>query len=390
MIILNWGRIACLVLAATAAAPAAAGDLPVALESSFEAGWTSNAQDGPGGSGSAYVIDSHTLALTAGEGDAMLRAAFGIEQTRYLSLPALDDWLARARIEAGIGLGPDTRLRGRLDLFYEEQGNWAATGLEMLGTRSPLFTGKAGLRLEHRAGQALLGLSVGYEARRPGETRIEADLVPPLRTASHADLFSAGLDLAHPLGRHATLSGVVEWQAVVVEAAEQALYGRVPGQLWRIAGGIEIGDGSGTALALRGGADMLFAGLDGIAPIVLPYARAEMSLVLVPGLTLRGSLSAEADIGDPADLYADWRLRARAGLMVNPLDGLSLEAALSAQQRRSAALDVTIETEWGASAEAVYRLGPLSLSGKLAYRRVEGLAGPYDENRLGLRVAANL
>lgn len=379
------------ILSAAALWPlAGVAQTPLTLSSSAEMSWTSNAEGAAGGSGDWRLTDSHTIGLEGGDGTVGLRASLGFEQTRYQRLWQHNEWAATAGLEADVTLAPNARLRGKFGLAYGEEGKLMATLLGPLGAVTPTLSAHAGLRLDTMAGTTGIGLSLGLEAVRPGQTRLEAGLAPPARLKAETLMASAGVELTHPFGPHATLAALAEWRGLLVGADDQAIYGRLPLNAVRLALGGQTGDGAVASLGLRGGIDVLLPAIAGLEAAILPYGRAEAELAVLPGLTLRASLAAGADLADPADLYADWRLSGRAGLVLALMEGLEIEPSLFASQRRSAGLDVTIETEQGAALALRYGWGHLGLAANLSHRRVTALAGPYDESRVGLRVDARL
>lgn len=354
------------------------------LSSSIETGWTSNAEAAAGGTSDTYLTHTHSIALAA-EG---LRGSIGFEGTRFSRLWRENDWTASVALEAETLLAPETNLRGSLALAYAEEGQSAASIWGPLGLVTPTLSGTASVRAETRLGDTLLGLDLAYAARRPGETQVEAGLVPDSRTEPRSDTITAGIDVIHSATPTLALAAGAQYRTVLVPEADQVALGRLPVSLARIGGGIDLGAGAPTGLLLRGGLDAILSDT-AISPVFAPYAEAQARLQFTDTLALNAGLLAGADVEDPADGLADWRLEARTGLRLTPAPGVAIDAALFTAQKRSPALDLTIETEHGAEFIARWAaLSGLSLEALARYRQVSGLAPTYEETRLALRISA--
>ena len=367
-----------------ASIPAFAQPAPV-LSSTVETGWTSNAEGRAGGSADHYVTHAHSVGLSAAGEAFALRGALGFEQTRYHRLLRENDWIGTLSLDGEALLAPAALLRGSLKLSYEEEGHILPTDSGPVGLVSPTLRGAAGLRLETGFNALILGLDLAYAPTRPGDTRVEAGLLPDTRTRANTDLVTAGLDIAHPIAPDAAIALRGQYSWLAVEPEDQQLYGRLPLSLARLAAGLQWDGG----LSLRAGFDAILPENPLLNALFVPYGEADIRLPLADALTLAATLSAGADIDDPADGLADWKLKSRGSLALAIAPEFVLEAALFAAQSRSPALGAILETERGAELLARWmpQGGPV-LEAVARHRHVRGHAPAYEENRLGLRISA--
>lgn len=357
------------------ATPATAQTL---LSSRVETGWTSNAEAAAGGTSDLYVTHAQSIALAA----PGLRSTIGFEGTRFSRLWRENDWSASASLESETAIASDTVLRGSFALAYDEEGRAATTPIGLLGLVIPAVSGSAALRAETLIGAAMVGLDLAYAGKRPGETRFAADVLPQARTEPRTDTITAGIDVIAPVTPLMALAARAQYRTVIVAPAEQAGFGRLPVAVARFGGGIDFGSGTPTGIVLRGGLDAVVSD----PALFAPYAEADARLGLSDLVALNASLFAGIDVDDPADSYADWRLEARAGLRLTPVSSLTVDAALFVAQTRSAALGLTLET--GHGFELIARWAALEALAR--YRQVTGIAPPYDETRLALRILASI
>ena len=360
------------------ATPASAQAL---LSSRVETGWTSNAEAAAGGASDLYVTQAHAIALAA----PGLRGTIGFEGTRFSRLWRENDWSASATLETETAIAPDAILRGSFALSHGEEGRSIATPLGPLGLVIPTLSGTASIRAETLLSGALFGLDLAYAGKRPGDTRFEANLLPQARTEPRTDTITAGVDLIAPITPLTALAARAQYRTVLVAPAERVAFGRLPVSVARFGGGVDFGSGTPTGIVLRAGLDAIVSD----PALLAPYAEADARLGLSDVLALNASLLAGVDVEDPADSYADWRLEARAGLRLTPATGFAVDAALFVAQRRSAALELTLETERGAELIARWAaLDGVALEALARYRQVTGLAPTYEETRLALRISA--
>lgn len=378
------------IIALVGTAPVQAGEAVLHATSSVTGGWTSNAQGRADGTDAYFIVHGHEIGLSGGGAGIGLRGAMGLEQTRYPGLPAENDWQGTAGLEAEAAMGPNARLRGSIALLYAEDGTALDTPGGLLGAVSPRIEGGVSLRHEAILENTTLGFHAAYDAVRPGLTRVEAALLAPQRIRARTDMLTAGVDLAHTLSPRAAMQAQIRWQGVHVDEDDQTRFGRFPLDVGRLASGIEIGDGQGTGIVLRGGIDALLPRLPGASHAILPHAEAEARLAIGPALALRAGFSAGVDIEAPADGLADWRLAARGGVVWSPLEGTEIETALFAGEVRSVGFDIGVESEWGGEIRARRKFAALLLDAGLVYRRVSGLAPAYDETRISLGVSASI
>lgn len=380
---MNILRVAILATGLGMSGPALAQPAPT-LSSSVEAGWTSNAQAIAGGTSDSYLTTTHTIGLAMPGEDFALRGAIFFEDTRYGVLWRENDWSTSLTLDADARPLPETALRGSLILSYEEEGQ----ALGLVGVTLPTLSALARLRAETALGETIFGADLAYGATRPGETRFEGGLLPDTRTEAITDTIIAGLDIAYPIAPQIALAARAQYLVTLIPSDEQAIFARLPVSVARLAAGFELEDAA-ASLSLRGGIDAILPHNQSIDALATPHAALATQLQLSDTLTLAATFDAGAETRDPADGLADWRLKARGSILITPVPQWALEAALFAGQRRSPALDVTIETERGAELIARWMpLGGLRLEALARYRRVEGLAPAYDETRIGLRISA--
>lgn len=140
-----------------------------------------------------------------------------------------------------------------------------------------------------------------------------------------------------------TLRGQYSWLAV--EPEDQQLYGRLPLSLARLAAGLQWDGG----LSLRAGFDAILPDNPLLNALFVPYGEANIRLPLAQALTLAATLSAGADIDDPADGLADWKLKSRGSLALAIAPEFVLEVALFAARRAAPPLAPSLKPSAGPS-----------------------------------------
>ena len=326
-------RIALVLVVLAGAAPSMAQS-PIAISSTVETGWTSNATDSATGGADFYVTHSHDMSLTGRTDKLLLRGSLSISQTRFATVTFEDDAEVTGAVEAQMALGADAALR----LGYAVTQNWAGDDLAIGALVVPVRS--TGTEHEYLAEFTLRGIdqqvvvAVTADWALPGDSVLDGLGLPPLRLSPQVGSVAGRVAWERALSPGlAVMTGMEAWFTLIPEA-DQATYLRAPADGGRVSAGLRLAE-AGWSAEGRGGVDLVRPKAPAAPTRTMPYIALAASVTPRAGITLTLNGETGVELADPVDGVAG----RTAALDLGAAWALAPELALSAK--------LAAQREWG-------------------------------------------
>lgn len=366
------------------------GGITPKLSSGVTLGWTSNAEGAPTGTSDTIIQHQHKIGFASLGGDYAMRGSLKLSETRYTRFWQENDRDIGLDFMGEWRVAPDTAARLNLSMAYMEEGQAMHLGADLIGGTTPIFKPGIGGEIETQYGNTLLIAGLNYGGVIHGDSWFSR-LAAPQRIRADTGTISGDLRLIHPLNEALAVTGVARGIVQSMSSSDQALYGRIPVRALRLAAGVESKIPLRAAFSLEAGADIIWAGVDGIDVFTMPYARSDVTVALGAGFDLSASLRTSLDLETPADGYVDWKIDGRAAIGYAIAQTARLEAAIFASATRSVAFDIEHKSQLGGELSAEAGLGHGFTARAHVRHSINTRFGQeFEETRLGVTLAATI
>lgn len=344
-------RSLCALLATMAAVPALADQSPIAITTSIERHYTSNALD------SSFVVpDWYTLMRSSLQHrwqheTGILRLGVEAEAKRYDTIGIENDRAAALRLEATGKVSPRVELRGTLTYSISSQGDDLPIRPLIIGTRTTkqVFAAKTQLGIDLGSGTALvLELADAYE--KIDATRFQQALLSPTKLDPDRNRLLVGAKLVRSVGPLAYGVSASASSVAVEELGFPPVGLSLAHYALRLEGAWTDADTGSLSTAI--GLEML-RGADGIYEGISPTYRVAFVKPLPKDLELRGALFARFETADSDDPLASWLRHGEVEARLRISERLLLASGLFGKLKDNLLLE-NQERAYGAYAEATY------------------------------------
>ena len=308
--------------------PPALAEQPLALRSSVETDWTSNATESTNGPADFFVEHEHELSATTVLGPMSLRGTLLFEQTRFATITEEDDMSAAVGLEAALQLDEGMVLRAGYAVTRDWTGEGLVGGDMIIGMASGKVTHEAQLGLSIVGGDQQVSVLVDGAWRYPEDTVISGlpfD-IPPLRLDPEVAIVGVAVDWEKAVNDNVAALGRLKGEFSAVPEVDQLLYARFPGTAMTAAGGARIREGSFLVEVLAGAA-MVWPLIDPGLRKLLPYLAMQSEVALGERWAVTGRAEKRLEMDDPLDPIASDLAELEFGARYALTDAMSVSAS---------------------------------------------------------------
>jgi len=309
---------------------AALGEDALALKSTVETGWTSNATESVDGPPDLFLEHKHELSLSHSMGALSLRGTLLFEQTRFATVSVEDDMSAAGGIEAALELDKGMVLRAGYALTRDWIGEGLPLNGAMIGVASGTVTHETMLELAVMGEDQQVNVSVNGSWRYPEDAVISGlpIVLPPVRLDPEVGVVAVEVNWEKAVTGAMAVLGRLKGDFSSVPDSDQYDYGRLPGTAGAVAGGVRAKAGN-LLVEFLAGATMVWPLIDPGLREVLPYLtmQSEISLGDRWAIAFRAEKGVELD--DPMDPVASSTSEIELSARYKMTHAISLSAAIS-------------------------------------------------------------
>lgn len=309
------------------------GQEALALRSTVEAGWTSNATETVEGPSDLFVEHKHELSLSHSMGALSLRGTLLFEQTRFATVSVENDMSAAAGVEAALELDKGMVLRAG----YALTRDWIGEGLPLDGTMIGVANGK--VTHETMLELAVIGKDQQVSVTVNGSWRYPEDAVisglpievPPVRLDPQVGVVGVGVNWEKAVTGAMAVLGRLKGDFSNVPEADQIDYARLPASAGTVAGGVRA-KADNLLVEFLAGATLVWPLIDPGLREVLPYLAVQSELALGERWALAMRAQKGVDLDDPLDPVASSTGEVELSARYRVTDAIAASAAVSRSQ----------------------------------------------------------
>lgn len=313
----------------TISVSAGIGQDGLALRSTAEAGWTSNATETPDGPSDFFVEHDHELSLSGSLGPMSLRGTLLFEQTHFVTIEAEDDMSAAAGLETALELERGMVLRAGYALTRDWIGEGLPLGDAVIGVASGKLTHETMLELAIAGVDQQVTVSVEGSWRYPEDAVISGlpIVLPPTRLDPQVALIGVAIDWEKAATDSVAVLGRMEADFSHVPEADQFLYERLPGTAASVAGGARLKAGD-LLVEVLAGASLVWPLINPGLREVLPFLAMQSELALGEHWSVAARAERRVEMDDPLDPVASTMSAAELSARYRITEALALTAAV--------------------------------------------------------------
>lgn len=306
------------------------GEEALALKSTVEAGWTSNATETVDGPSDLFVEHKHELSLSHSMGALSLRGTLLFEQTRFATVSVEDDTSAAAGVEAALELDKGMVLRAGYALTRDWVGEGLPLDSVMIGVANGKVTHETMLELAVMGKDQQVNVTVNGSWRYPEDAVISGLPIEltPVRLDPQVGVVGVGVNWEKAVTGAMAVLGRLKGDFSSVPEADQFDYGRLPGTAGTVAGGVRTKTDN-LLVEFLAGATLVWPLIDPGLREVLPYLAMQSELALGERWTLALRAEKGVDIDDPLDPVASSTSEIEFSARYRMTDAIALSAAVS-------------------------------------------------------------
>lgn len=322
------------VLLASGLCATATGTEPVVtLNSTAQAGWTSNATGTSRGPADSFVDYRHEATISASVGAMSLRGTLRLERTIFQKITEENDLSIAAGLEAGLALADNISLRAGYGLTRQWTGEGVPTDIGLVGIAGVTDERETFAELLIAGVDQQVRVSINQSWKYPEASQISGLPIPlpPLRLDPAVGVTGVGVDWEKVVTPNMAVLIRLRSDHSHIPEPDQFEFGRFEAASGTAAAGVRISEQHFGAEVVSG-ATMLWPYQQPSLRQTLPYITARLQLALGDRLSIEGNGAVRTEMDNPIDPVASQVMEGDISATVKLTDATSVTSGMGQSQ----------------------------------------------------------